>query len=150
MEASEMRDSDRMSRAARLAALPALALLAGCFGHLTPAGATMAGLDAPVLLGPVDHVGGGKPLTTSSVGEFEATSKHAFTNSESGGYSYTVRSEESSMGAEAEYATRNDKYKDIRLTEVKPQAVGFISGVKSRVDVEGDVVKVKPTKGANK
>jgi hypothetical protein len=145
-----MSDSNRMSRWAQLVPLPIFALLAGCFGHLTPAGATMAGLDAPVLLGPIDHVGGGKPLTTSRVGEFEATAKHVVTNNDSGGYTYTVDSSESSMGAEAEYATRNDKYKDIRLTEVKPQAVGVISGVKSRVDVEGDVVKVKPTKGAGK
>lgn len=145
-----MRGSNRLSRWKFQWALLALPLLTGCFGHLTPAGATMAGLDAPVLLGPVDHVGGGAQLTTSKVGEFEATAKHAFTNSESGGYSVSVDSSESSLGAEAEYATRNDSYKDIRLTEVKPQAVGFVSGVKSRVDVEGDVVKVKPVKGGAK
>jgi hypothetical protein len=122
----------------------------GCFGHLTPATATMSGLDAPVLLGPVDRVGGGKPLATKKVREFEATSKHVFTHSESGGYSTDTEIQESSLAGEAEYATRGGPYKDIRLTEVKPQAVGVISGVKARVDVEGDVVLVQPQKGSRK
>jgi hypothetical protein len=128
--------------------LPLVLGLAGCFGHLTPAEATMSGLEAPVLLGPIDHVGGGKPLSSEKVGEFEATAKHVASHSESGGYSIDTDISESSLGPEAEYATRNDKYKDIRLTEVKPQAVGVISSVKARVDVEGDVVKVKPAKGS--
>jgi len=140
-----MSDLNRRLKGWSLAPLGLLA--AGCFGHLTPAGATMGGLEAPVLLGPVDHVGGGKPLASDKTGEFEGTAKHSFTHSESNGYSTDTDMSESSLGAEAEYATRNDKYKDIRLTEVKPQAVGFISGVKARVDVEGDVVKVKPVKG---
>ena len=146
-----MRISNRLEHWTRLTALLALpAVAAGCFGHITPAKATMAGLDAPVMLGPVDHVGGGRALASSKVGEFEATAKHTLTNSDSGNYTVSVDINESSLGAEAEYATRNDNYKDIRLTEVKPQSVGFISRVKSRVDVEGDVVKVKPTKGGSK
>ena len=146
-----MSDSHRLwSGTARLVPFALIVPLAGCFGHLTPAGASMAGLSAPVLLGPVDHVGGGKPLATTKIKDFEATAKHSFTNSQSDGYSTTVEISESSLSAEAEYATRNDKYADIRLTEVKPQAVGFISGVKSRVDVEGDVIRVKPVKGSVK
>ena len=145
-----MSDSSHRLSGVCVASFALMLPLCGCFGHLTPAGATMAGIDAPVLLGPVDHVGGGKPLTTSKLKDFEATAKHSFTHSESGGYSTDTEISESSLSQEAEYATRNDKYADIRLTEVKPQTVGFISGVKSRVDIEGDVVKVKPVKGSLK
>jgi hypothetical protein len=107
----------------------------------------MAKIDAPVLLGPVDHVGGGKPLASDTTGEFEATAKHVYTRSESGGYVYETEIAESEMDQQAEYATRGDKYKDIRLTEVKPQAVGVFGMAKARVDVEGDVVRVKPASG---
>jgi hypothetical protein len=131
----------------RLPALGCLLALGGCFGHLTRATATMSGLEAPVLLGPVDRIGGGKPLPTKTLREFEATSKHVFTQGESGGYSISTEISESSLAAEAEYATRGNNYKDIRLTEIKPQAVGMISGVKARVDVEGDVVQVQTSKG---
>jgi hypothetical protein len=124
--------------------------LGGCFGNLTPATATMAGLSAPVLLGPVDRVGGGKPLATKTLREFEATSRHLQTHSESGGYSIDTEIAESSLAPEAEYAVRGSDYKDIRLTEVKPQAVGWFVGVKARVDVEGDVVQVTPNKAATK
>ena len=131
----------------RLLALGCSLALSGCFGHLTPATATMSGLAAPVLLGPVDRVGGGKPLPVKTLREFEATSKHVFSHSESGGYSVDTEISESSLAAEAEYATRGSSYKDIRLSEIKPQAVGVISSVKARVDVEGDVVQLQVSKG---
>jgi hypothetical protein len=137
-----------VARLARVALLLApLPSLSACFGHLTPAEATMAAVEAPVLLGPVDRVGGGKPLPYEKTGEYEATSKHSFSHQESGGYSYDTQIIESETNQEAEYATRGDRYKDIRLTEVKPQAVGVIAVVKARVDGEGDVVRVKPRKG---
>jgi hypothetical protein len=118
-------------------------LVSGCFGHLTPATAT-SNIEAPILLGPVDHVGSGPNLQTENVREFESTAKHTASHSESGGYSYDVEISESSVNTEAEYATRGNKYLDIRLTEIKPQAVGVWTGVKARVDLEGQVVKVKP------
>jgi hypothetical protein len=108
----------------------------------------MAGLDAPVLLGPVDRVGGGAPLKVEEVREFEATSRHLASHSESGGYSTDITIVESDLSQEAEYATRGDSRKEIRLTEVKPQAVGVLVSVKARVDVEGRVVRVSPTKVA--
>lgn len=128
-------------------------LMSGCFGHLTPATAT-SNIEAPILLGPVDHVGPGPNLQTENVREFESTAKHTVSHSESGGYSYDTEISESSVNTEAEYVTRGNKYLDIRLTEIKPQAVGVWAGVKARVDLEGQVVKVKPAgnsaKGAAK
>ena len=120
----------------------------GCFGHITPAEATMAGIEAPVLLGPVDHVGGGAPLKVEELRDFEATSRHLASHSESGGYSTDIRIVELDMRQEAEYATRGDSRKEIRLTEVKPQADGVLVSVKARVDVEGQVVRVSGGKAA--
>ncbi len=108
----------------------------------------MAGIEAPVLLGPVDRVGGGTPLKVEELRDFEATSRHLASHSESGGYSTDITIVESDMRQEAEYATRGDSRKEIRLTEVKPQAVGVLVSVKARVDVEGRVVRVSGAKAA--
>jgi hypothetical protein len=123
-------------------------MVSGCFGHLTPAAAS-SNIEAPILLGPVDHVGPGGRLATEPVREFEATAKHSASHHESGGYSIDTDISESSVSKEAEYATRGSQFLDIRLAEIKPQAVGVWTGVKARVDLEGQVVRVK-TNGAAK
>ncbi len=124
-----------------------VSFLTGCFGHLSPAQASMGRVEAPVLLGPVDHVGGGPPLAFEKTGDFEASAKHINTHSEDANYTYDTEIVESDTNAQAEYATRGDAFKDIRLTEIKPQAVGVLVSSKSRVDLYGDVVRVKPAKG---
>ncbi|HEY2407338.1 MAG TPA: hypothetical protein VGI10_15110 [Polyangiaceae bacterium] len=139
------------SNAPALLAIGALAisLLPSCFGHLTPAVAS-AHIDAPMLLGPVDHVGGGAALQTQPVREFESTSKHTFTHSDNGTITVDADMRESNVSQEAAYATRGDRQLDIRLTEIKPQAVGVWTGIKARVDLEGQVVRVKSAEGASK
>jgi hypothetical protein len=103
-----------------------------------------------MLLGPVDHVGGGSALQTQNVREFASTSKHTFTHSDNGTYTVDTEISQSNVNQEAEYATRGDHQLDIRLTEIKPQAVGVWTGVKARVDLEGQVVRVKSAEGASK
>ena len=75
-------------------AVASLLALTGCIGHVVPASGTVAGFKQPVLLGPVDRIGGQQkqPLAMTIVGEYEATSKAAFTQSTqtSGSVQYTV------------------------------------------------------------
>lgn len=129
---------------------PMSSLLGGCAGHLVPAEARFSGIEAPVMLvGSKDRVGtGGRPLATTKVGEFEATSTHSFgsSSSTSNGVRTTTDTERTEntiqQGAVDAIAKFAPGEVDLRLTKVKPQSYGVLVKVKARVDVAGDVVRV--------
>jgi len=133
---------------ATLALAAALLGLTGCFGRLTPAGATVAGFKQPVLLGPVDRIGMTEPLATTRFGEYEAVSKAAFSRSTStsGNYQYTVEREtldETEPYTHAITAVQGrGPGSDIRLTMLKARSFGYIAGISNKVVLEGDAVAV--------
>ena len=125
------------------------AALAGCVGYVKPATGILQGIRQPVLLTPVDRLGGGKPLPTREVGHFEGQAEALFTQStsQSGGYQVTTTHDSTdntglSVGAINALADKGDKA-DIRLTTIRARSYGWPTGIKSRVYAEGVVVLVE-------
>jgi len=76
----------------RPAALVVLASTTACTGHLQPATGMLRGIQQPVMLSAVDRLGGGPPLRTTVVAEYEAEARASQTQStsRSGGYETTT------------------------------------------------------------
>lgn len=126
--------------------------VAGCFGTLQPVSATFQGMNNPVLLGPVDRIGGAAPAPARKVGDFEGQASSVFANNEyhstSGNISYTTtetvsRRDESQIQVDALKALSvAGGQGDIRVTTLRTWARGWPTGTKNTVYVEGDVVDV--------
>lgn len=127
-------------------ALPvAGALLAGCFGTLQPATANLKGFDRPVLLGPVDRIGGGARLPTRHVAGYEGEATAHFARSESGG-TVTESQGFDNLTMVKKAAGKLDQAGpdgELRVTKVRAWGKGFISVIKNSVLVEGEVVAVE-------
>lgn len=129
--------------------LPLLtALSAGCVGYVKPATGILQGIHQPVLLTPVDRLGGGKPLPTRQVGEYEGQAEAFFAQSshQSVNYQVTVTHDVTdntglAVGALKALADKGPQA-DIRLTTVRTRSYGWPTGIKSRVYAEGVVVLV--------
>ena len=130
-----------------LAPLLAMAL-AGCIGHIKPATATLQGIHNPVLIGPVDRIGGGKPFTTKQVGDYEGQSEAllAHSSSTSGGYTTTrttdITDNTGPIVAAVQALEGKGESADIRLSTIRARSYGYLVVAKSRVYLEGSVVLV--------
>ena len=115
-------------------------------------GASLRGVPLPILLGPVDRVGGGTPLPVTKVFEFDGEASRHFMQ---GSYSTTAGnmvtttswqeehwSGDDAIKAAAWRATKGDLSKDIHVTKLKAKnyVIFFGTAVKAYVAVEGDVM----------
>lgn len=118
-------------------------VLAGCFGHMKPTSSYFQNVEAPVLLGPVDRIGGGPALATKKVGGYEGEAVAVLAQSESGGYRTTTDIENNAgMARGAARALEGVDNGDIRVGTLRAWSYGYISLMKSTVYVGGSVVKV--------
>lgn len=123
----------------------------GC--HFKGGVATFPGVQNPVLLSQTDRIGGGEPLATTKLKEFEAEAEWSFTQNQKDalGRSYDVEewTKKDTLAREANTAIGGDKATDIRLTDVMPAAYVVLFGMKGKayVSVEGDVVRVNHQAG---
>lgn len=128
--------------------LAALALLfVGCGGQ-TGALVRFGRLPNPVLLGPVDRVGGGAPLSSRAVDKFDyvgvcAIGSHS-TEDRIVRTTYTthVWTPDSAAAVAAGQATAADPTLDIRITDVETYNWASVGGAVQKVFVRGNVVKV--------
>jgi hypothetical protein len=130
----------------------ALLTAAGCFGTIKPVSATFQGMNNPVLLGPVDRIGGAAPTRAHKVGDFEGEASSVFAQNQyhrtSGNITYETtetvnRRDESQIQIDALKALSVvGGQGDIRVTTLRTWARGWPTGTKNTVYVEGDVVEV--------
>jgi hypothetical protein len=120
-------------------------LVTGCFGTLQPATATFKGLTRPVLLGPVDRIGGGPALPTRHVAGYDGEATAHYARSESGGMvSESQGFDNLTMVKDAVgKLDQAGPAGDLRVRKVRAWAKGFITMVKNSVRVEGSVVAVE-------
>ena len=115
----------------------------GCVGHLKPATASFPGVQAPVLLGPVDRIGGGAPLEKTRVRGFSGEAVASLSQSTSGGYTTTTDiTNNAAIVVKAVKALADVANGDIRVSEIRARAWGYISVVKTTVHVSGKVYEV--------
>jgi hypothetical protein len=119
--------------------------LAGCFGTFQPATATFETVDKPVLLGPIDRIGGGAALKTHHVSDYEGEAISLSAHSETATTTTdTTVIDNVSMVKEARDKLGNaGPTSDIRVTKLRPWAKGYVSFVKNTVLVEGNVVTIE-------
>jgi hypothetical protein len=122
--------------------------LAGCIGHFKPATGTLQGIHNPVLVGPIDRLGGGKPLATKQVGEYEGQAEAllAQSSSTSGGWTTTTTTDMTDntgpVVAAVQALAGKGETADIRLSTIRARSYGYLVFIKSRVYLEGSVVLV--------
>jgi hypothetical protein len=123
-------------------------LLSGCLGHFQPATAGFEGITQPVMLGSVDRIGGGAPLSFTKKGQFEGESKAIYSRSTStSGNIETTTTRDMTDNLQIAldaYAALQASGPDseIRVTTLRPWSKGFMVIMKSTVLVAGDVVTV--------
>lgn len=123
---------------------PACAFVAGCFGTLQPSTATFEGVNRPVLLGPVDRIGGGSALPTRAVGDYEGEAE-SFVASDD--HSTTLAEDNASLvHAAVELLDKAGPDGDLRVTKVRAWAWGYIRIIKNKVLIKGNVVAVERSK----
>ena len=132
----------------RTRSLPALAvvggLVTGCFGTLQPATASFQGVQQPVLLGPVDRIGGGPALPTRKVSGYSGSASALFARSETSTQVTEVTAFDNLTMVKDAVAKLGPVGAggDLRVTQVRVWAKGFISFIKNTVRVKGNVVAV--------
>jgi hypothetical protein len=140
------------ARATRWLLAGASLAVTGCFGTLQPVSATFQGMNNPVLLGPIDRIGGGSSAPARKVGDFEGEASSVFAqnqyHSTSGNISYETtetvsRRDASQIQVDALKALSVvGGQGEIRVTTLRTWARGWPTGTKNTVYVEGDVVDV--------
>jgi hypothetical protein len=123
-------------------------VIGGCIAHLSPATGALPAVDQPVLLGPVDHIGGGPAFATTKVREFDGEAKASFGSSTSGGTTTDVtiiNNAELNHDALAALSGTGENA-DIRVTTLRAWGWGYIVKIKNTVYVAGDVVTVGAAK----
>jgi hypothetical protein len=122
----------------------ACVLLAGCFGSLQPATATYQGVLRPVLLGPVDRIGGGPALPTERIASYEGEASAHFARSET--QTHVTESQGfdnlTMVVVAVEKLEKVGPSGDIRITQLRAWARGYISFIKNEVRIQGTVVSV--------
>jgi hypothetical protein len=125
-----------------LLALVALPLV-GCFSGMQPSLMTLQSVKKPVMLTPVDRIGGGAPLPSQKTGEFEGESVALFTHSESyeGATVDRTKIDNVQVVVDAQKAlAQAGPDSEIKVTTLRAWARGWPAGVKNTVHIEGDVV----------
>ncbi len=139
--------SPRSSHWRKLLAV-APALLAGCVAHMSPAVATFQGIDQPMMLGNLDRIGGGAPLTARTVGAFEGKSDAHFSQTKSTSGNMTTTTTENFVNNLEIYENAVAALKlggptaDIRVTTLRTWALGYLCCMHNTVYIQGDVVNV--------
>lgn len=123
-------------------------LLAGCVAHMSPSTANFSGIKRPMMLGNLDRIGGGAPLPSQKVGEFEGKSVAAFSQTHSGGYETTTNLVNNlDIFVDAGKAmVLGGPLAEIRVTTLRTWAFGYLCCLKNTVYVVGDVVSVRGAK----
>lgn len=119
-------------------------LLSGCFGRLSPAGASVGGFRQPVLLGPVDRIGGTEPRVVEKVGTYDAVSKAAFSQRSDSRYQYTIETVDETepyTHAVRALAGKGERA-DLRLKMIRAWSRGYFFGLSNKVALEADAVLV--------
>jgi len=118
--------------------------LAGCFSGFQPSLLTMQGIKKPIMLTPVDRIGGGAPLPTQKVGEYEGESISIHTEHEDSQYRYSftkVNNVQAIVDAQKALA-KTGPNGAIKVNTLRAWARGWPAGVKNTVYIDGDVVNV--------
>jgi len=139
-------------KTSKISLLAAALLVAGASAcTLKGSIASFPGYEKPVLLGPTDRIGGGKPMMCEKVGEFEEEVEFEVVQyTEDHGYAkYSVTEETSSspfkLASAARTSTEAKSDVDIRVTDLMPAGYVAFFGTKAKtyVSVEGDTMRVK-------
>lgn len=119
-------------------------LVTGCFGTLQPATASFQGVQQPVLLGPVDRIGGGPALSTRRVSSYAGSATALFARSESSTHVTETNAFDNLTMVKVAVAKLDPVGPggDLRVTQVRVWAKGFISFIKNTVRIKGNVVAV--------
>jgi hypothetical protein len=122
--------------------------LGGCFSGMQPSLLTLRTINAPVMLSPVDRIGGGTPTPKQKVGDFDGESVSMQAHSEYSSGTMVTTVDETKVNnvqviveaARALAAAGPGAL--IQITKLRVWSRGWPAGVKNTVYIEGDVVRM--------